>query len=238
MLEFLWNTSELDSICVLYLYRIYLALWTIMSTYFLPSEIEQLETLKKDGKFIEAMRVVNRILVKDPRNEEALLQVADIKYRAGEIEWAEKAIDFLNEQRGNEDPMWLYVKGVLEMEKNNRKAAKPFLQQAIKLTNYENHEILRCYGLCEYRYGNREKWLYYLESAFDLHDLDAEVIYNLIELYLLEQRYTEANKMIRYYRKHHQDLETFDKDISYYDYKVWLFEKFLYGWKVMKEGTN
>jgi hypothetical protein len=62
--------------------------------------------------------------------------------------------------------------------------------------------------------------LYYLESAFDLHDLDAEVIYNLIELYLLEHRYKDANKMINYYRKHHKELETFDKDISYYDYKV------------------
>jgi tetratricopeptide (TPR) repeat protein len=208
-----------------------------MSAYFLPSELEHLEVLKQEWKFIEAMRVVNRILFKDPRNEEALLQVADIKYRAWEIEWAEKAIDFLNDQRWNEDPMWLYVKGVLEMEKNNRKKAKPYLQKAIKLTQYENHEILRCYGLCEYWYGNREKWLYYLESAFDLHSLDAEVIYNLIELYLLEQRYKDATKMITYYRKHHRELETFDKDISYYDYKVWLFEKFLYWWKVMKSGS-
>jgi len=51
----------------------------------------------------------------------------------------------------------LYVKGVLEMEKNNRKAAKKYLQMALSLTDYDNHEIMRCYGLCEYWYGNREK---------------------------------------------------------------------------------
>jgi hypothetical protein len=43
------------------------------------------------------------------------------------------------------------------MEKNNRKEAKTFLQKALILTHAENHEIIRCYGLCEYRYGNREK---------------------------------------------------------------------------------
>ncbi|MEI8008566.1 MAG: hypothetical protein WCI00_04010 [bacterium] len=43
------------------------------------------------------------------------------------------------------------------MEKNHRMEAKKYLQQALELTKAENHEILRCYGLCEYRYGNREK---------------------------------------------------------------------------------
>jgi hypothetical protein len=43
------------------------------------------------------------------------------------------------------------------MEKNNRKDAKKYLQEALVLTNAENHEIMRCYGLCEYWYGNREK---------------------------------------------------------------------------------
>jgi len=43
------------------------------------------------------------------------------------------------------------------MEKNNRLEAKKYLQRALVLTEAKNHEIVRCYGLCEYWYGNREK---------------------------------------------------------------------------------
>lgn len=53
--------------------------------------------------------------------------------------------------------MALYVKGVLEMEKNHRKEARSFLLKAMEKLDRDNHEIMRCYALSEYRYGNREK---------------------------------------------------------------------------------
>lgn len=171
--------------------------------------------------------MVNKMLVKDPHNEEALLQVTDIQYRQGEISKATKAIDFLNVKKNNTDPLGLYIKGVLEMEKNNRKKAREFLQKALQLTKGKNHEILRCYGLTEYWYGNREKGLWFVEDAFSINDKDAEIIYNLIELYLLEQQYSKARKMIKHYHTYHKDLQTIDKDIAYYDMKVLLFEKFV-----------
>jgi len=46
-----------------------------------PSVLERLESLKAAGDFQGALVLVNTILTKDPSNEEALLQVADIKYR-------------------------------------------------------------------------------------------------------------------------------------------------------------
>jgi tetratricopeptide (TPR) repeat protein len=156
------------------------------------------------------------------------MQVADIQYRKGEIDKATKAVDFLNTRTNNIDPMGLYVKGVLEMEKNNRYEAKKYLQEAIKLTKYENHEILRCYGLCEYWYGNRTKGIEFLEYAFDLNNLDAEVIYNLIEIYLLEHRVKKAKSFIAYYQKNHQKLMTFDKQIEYYDAKISLFDQYVH----------
>jgi hypothetical protein len=55
------------------------------------------------------------------------------------------------------------------MEKNHRMDAKKYLQQALELTKAENHEILRCYGLCEYWYGNREKGLNFLKDAFHIN---------------------------------------------------------------------
>ena len=70
-----------------------------MGKYIPDAVIDEIEELKELGKFDEAMRAINAILVKDPHNEDALLQVADIQYRKWEIGKADKAIDFLNEKR-------------------------------------------------------------------------------------------------------------------------------------------
>lgn len=195
--------------------------------YIREDELEQIESLKEKWKYVEALKLVNYILTKDPTNQEALLQVADIAYRKWEIDKASKAVDFLNESNNHEDAMWLYIKWVLEMEKNKRASAKKYFKEALHITSYENHEIVRCYWLCEYRYWNREKGITYIEDAFTLNKFDAEVIYNLIEVYLLEFKYTKANKMILWYKKQHQKLQTFDKKIEYYDEKVNLFENFV-----------
>jgi tetratricopeptide (TPR) repeat protein len=133
----------------------------------------------------------------------------------------------LNSQKNNEDPLWLYIKWILEMEKNNRRYAKQYLQKALVLTNAENHERLRCYWLCEYRYGNREKWINFIRDSFSINNKDAEVIFNLIEIYILEHKYEKARNMIKYYHKNHQKLITIDKNIEHYDNRISLFEEFV-----------
>ena len=208
-----------------------------MTNYVPESVMDEIEELKKIKKFEEAMRIVNLILNKNPSNEDALLQVADIQYRQWEIWKATKAIDFLNAKKGNQDPLWLYIKGILEMEKNNRSNAKKHLQEALVLTNAENHEIIRCYGLCEYRYGNREKGINLLKDSFTLNNKDAEVIFNLVEIYMLEHKYTKAKNMIKYYYKNHKNLITIDKDIQHYDNKISLFEEFVKTQLLFKNTT-
>jgi tetratricopeptide (TPR) repeat protein len=113
------------------------------------------------------------------------------------------------------------------MEKNNRLDAKRFLQKALELTKAENHEIIRCYGLCEYWYGNREKGMDLLKDSFSINNKDAEVVYNLIEIYILEQKYKKAKNMINYFHKNREKLQTIDKELNYYDDKISLFEKFI-----------
>ena len=219
---------------VIYKYEILYKKQKNMIKYIPESVINEVEELKNLWKFDEAMRIVNSILSDNPSNEEALLQVADIQYRQWEISKAAKAIDFLNSKKNNEDPLWLYIKWILEMEKNNRQSAKQYLQKALIVTNAENHEILRCCGLCEYRYWNREKWINYLRDSFTLNWKDAEVIFNLIEIYILEHKYEKANKMIKYYHKNHDSLITIDKDIKHYDTRVHLFEEFVKAQKRFK----
>ncbi|HCB52006.1 TPA: hypothetical protein DEP21_05610 [Patescibacteria group bacterium] len=206
----------------------YFYIYILSMCSYIPNQlIDEIEQLKELGRFDDAMKKINTILFRDPTNEDALLQVTDIQYRQGEIGKASKAIDFLNAKKKNEDPLGLYIKGVLEMEKNNRLEAKHYLQKAIELTKAENHEIIRCYGLCQYWYGNREKGINLLKDSFSLNNKDAEIVYNLIEIYILEQNYKKAKTMINYFYKNRDKLQTIDKDIEYYDNKISLFEKFI-----------
>ena len=189
-----------------------------------PQVLQEIENLKKEGNYDDAIKLVNGILSRDPNNEDALLQIADLQYQKWEIEKADKAVTFLNAKK-KDDPLTLYIKGILEMEKNNREVAKKSLKQALDLTNGENHEIIRCYGLCEYRYGNREKGVEWLKKSFKINNQDAEVIYNLIQLYMLESDYDNANKMIDYFYEHHDHLILVDKELKWYDRKIALFVK-------------
>ena len=43
--------------------------------------LQKIEHLKNAGKYDEALKLVNRELAKNPKNKEALFQVADIEYR-------------------------------------------------------------------------------------------------------------------------------------------------------------
>ena len=198
---------------------------------YIPEELEkEILQLAESGKYDEAISLVNKILAKDPTNEQALLMVTDIQYRKWNMDWADKAVTFLN-SRKKDDPLGLYVKWLLEMEKNNWKEARSYLKKAMQITNWENHEIVRCYWLSEYRYGNREKWREFLRKAFKQDCLDAEVLYNIIQLAILDEDYDESDEMIRFFYDHHWELKVVDKPIEWYDKKIVLFEKFMGGKK-------
>lgn len=77
---------------------------------YIPSSVrEEIEELKTQGKFDEALKRVNHMLMRDPTDEDALLQVVDIEYRRGELDKAQKPIDFLMHTK-KDDPMHIYIK--------------------------------------------------------------------------------------------------------------------------------
>lgn len=197
-----------------------------MSTYIPADMFEEIQKLTESWKYDEALRNVNEILSRDPKNEDALLLVSDILYRKWDIQWADKAVSFLNNFKKN-DPLALYIKWLLEMEKNNRKEARSYMKKAMNLTNEDNHEIIRCYWLSEYRYWNREKGRTYLNKAFQKNNLDAEVIYNIIQLAIMDDDFKEAKNKIIYYYDNHENLITVDKTIVRYDAKIRMFDKLI-----------
>ncbi|MBS8121846.1 hypothetical protein [Candidatus Vampirococcus lugosii] len=196
-------------------------------SYIESSFFDEIQDLKANGEYNLALKKVNGILCVDPDNKDALLEVADILYLKGDIESASKPIDYILVKK-NTDPMGLYVKGVFEMEKTNWSVAKKYLQEALINSEDENPEILRCYGLCEYWRGNKQKGIDFLESSFKSSSgLDAEVIYNLVEIYLLEHEYNNVNYYIQYYKNYRNNLNSFEKDLSFYDEKIDLFFEYL-----------
>ncbi len=90
---------------------------------------EALESLKAEGAWWSLE------IAKNPKNKDALYQVADIMYRKGEIWKAEKPINFLLDQE-NDDAMSWYIKWVLEMEKTNRQEAKNYMKKAMGLLGW------------------------------------------------------------------------------------------------------
>jgi hypothetical protein len=60
--------------------------------------------------------------------------------------------------------------------------------------------------------------------------LDAEVLYNIIQLAILDEDYDESDEMIWFFHDHHSELKIVDKPLEWYDKKIALFEKFVW-WK-------
>lgn len=191
---------------------------------------DKIRKLKQEGKYEEALTYVNSLLKKDPTNEDLLYEVTDIQFMMGELDKAEKPLDFLMKFKGDNNPMVYYAKWVIAMDKTDWETARKYLKKAVELSNYSNPEILRCYWLTEYWYWNKEKWIDFLEKAFDISwRRDAEIIYNLIEIYLLEHKYSKAQQLIDFFESllKSWNLDTFDRWEDFYVEKIRLYKKFL-----------
>lgn len=187
--------------------------------------IDYIEQLKNEWKLEEALAKANELLAMNPSNKAVLYQIADIQYRNGEIDRAEKPVDFLL-WSDEKDPMGLYIKGVLAMEKTDRKTAKKIFKQILRDLEQENPEILRCLGLSEYRSGNREMGIKHLEKALEVNQWDAEVIINLIEVMIMQEEFEEARSYITHYTTQ-EKLDFLDRDQKWYDDKIAMFTSYL-----------
>lgn len=189
--------------------------------------LQQIEQLKQQGDYDGALFIANKMLAQNPKNKEILFQVADLQYRKWEISKAEKPIDFLLDKEMDTDAMSFYVKWVLEMEKTNWAEAKDYFRRALGSLDQDNAEVLRCYGLCEYRSGNREEGILHLKKAYHLNEFDAEIILNLTEILILEKNFLLARKYIKQYHEHKSQLQFFEREVIYYDEKMRIFEEFI-----------
>ena len=61
-----------------------------MSEYIPTEVLDEIQELTESWQYEKAVDMVNDILVRDPKNEQALLMITDILYRQWDMEWAEK----------------------------------------------------------------------------------------------------------------------------------------------------
>lgn len=188
---------------------------------------QKVEQYKNKGNFEKALHIIQWQLAKDPYNEKALLQVADIKYAQWSLDEAEKPVDFLLSIGSGDNAMGLYVKWVLEMERWNWRNSKDFLKKAMINSTDDNPEMMRCYALAEYQSGNIERWIEYLEKAFKVNDCDAEIIHNLVDMYLTQNDYSKVARLINHYEDNKKAIETFWRNMDFYDAHIAQAKKLL-----------
>lgn len=190
--------------------------------------LQELEQLKGDRNFKQALSIVNAYLIKNPNNREALYHVADIEYRMGKLDKSQKPIDYLVAS-DSKDPMGWYLKGVIAMEKTDRELALTCFETARTLEHeMDNPELLRCIGLSQYRTNDKDHAFATLIQAHTIHEMDAEILLNLVELYILEKQHTHARRYIDYYFANLDEMVFLDRDQPYYDNKFAIFDEYIH----------
>jgi hypothetical protein len=66
-----------------------------------------------------------------------------------------------------------------------------------------------------------------MHEAFQENSHDAEIILNLVELYIMQGQLQQARLYIEHYFAKSGDIMFFDKDQSYYDAKLAIFEEYI-----------
>jgi len=57
--------------------------------------------------------------------------------------------------------------------------------------------------------------------------LDAEIIYNIVQLAILENKCKKAQEMVDYYFANSHQIQTFDKEKEFYDEKFKMFKEYI-----------
>lgn len=128
--------------------------------------ITQIEELKQDKKFDEAIKILEKNLsnhVDDYRLHEEL---ADIYLYEWNFIKSKKSIDFAL-SLNKESPTWNYLKGFILLSNNKVKESISYLEKSNKLM-WNNSEVLRNLWWAYTIVWNAEKWVLILKRALNL----------------------------------------------------------------------
>jgi len=181
---------------------------------------EHIQKVREEKGFEEAIKLANQYLVKDPENIPAYLQLVDIYYLKGDLEKAEKPVDFLL-KKWIDGLIWkdvlLYIKALILSEKAEWLEAKKYIKEALKYVP-DNAEYKRVLALVEFWSGNKEKWYLLLKEIIEENDvIDAEMLLNAVMMAVSLGYIQEAKKYLDMYFKKTKKITYFTKTKNFYD---------------------
>jgi tetratricopeptide (TPR) repeat protein len=139
--------------------------------------LEEAEELKLEGKYEEAIVILEELLLEDPENVAALEEISDNELSLNHFDRAEEAA----RQAIALDPgsyTGYYILGFLRSRGEAWNEATEYLRKANGLRS-NNAEILRCLGWALFSCGDRAQGIVTLERALNL---DSDSILTLCDL--------------------------------------------------------
>ena len=156
--------------------------------------LERAEQLKLQGKYREALAMLEELLLEDPENVSALEEVADNELSLGDFRRAETAaqqaiaLDTAS-YTGH------YILGFLRSRTEQWTEAVTHLRKANQLKS-NNAEILRCLGWALFHAGQRAQGIVTLERALNLDSISALTLCDLGVAYLEVQNIVKSRTLL------------------------------------------
>jgi len=182
-------------------------------------EIQQIR--QKEG-FQKAIELANSYIAKDPTNIEPYLQLVDMYYLMGELEKAEKPIDFILakdiDHPGVDKAVFYYLKALLLAERTQWEEASNYIKKALKLW-WDNPEYRRILAMVEYRRWNKNKGYQLIKELIEDQLIDADVLLDAVTMALWLGYDEDVKHFVNLYFANKDKLNYFSKPKSYYDKK-------------------
>lgn len=155
----------------------------------------QAEDLKMDGKYSEAIALLEELLVTDPKNVEALEEIADnelsLEHYARAAVAAQSAIDI-----DKESYTGYYILGFVASHKERWTQSVEMLRIANGL-KHNNPEILRCLGWALFSSGDTVDGVVTLERALNLDAGNPLTLCDLGVVYLRMNNFIKAKALFQ-----------------------------------------
>ena len=157
--------------------------------------LEEADSLKLEGKHVEAIGLCEIILAENPECAEAYEEIGDNYISLRKLDKAEKALKQAL-KIDSQSPNAAYLMGFLYSCKRDWKNSIAFLEKADEIK--PNHsEILRCLGWSYFMGGNTARGVILLERAKTLSPDDVFILTDLGVCYLNQKEIEKALPIFR-----------------------------------------
>lgn len=157
--------------------------------------ISEADKKKSEGKYMEAIKICERVLVSDLNCKEAYEEIGDNYLSLRQYEKAEKALRQalkIDKDSANAN----YLLGFVHSCTGNWPKSVNLLERADTL--FPNHpEILRCLGWSMYHNGERKRGVILLERSLFLAPHDPLILNDLGVCYLNEKNFERAASLFK-----------------------------------------